>query len=82
MTGALIVNRRFWMGWENGSAGRESDPVRRGLLMAARLRQALNPSAGTASTRMTWREFALRRGLDPKRPPHVVVRAGSARTAR
>lgn len=76
VTGTLIVNRRFWMGWENGSAGRESDPIRRGLLMAARLRQALNPRRWDNLTRMTWREFALRRGLDPKRPPQVVVAGG------
>ena len=76
VTGAVIVNQRFWMGWENGSAGRESDPVKRGLLMATRLRQALNPRRWDGLTRMTWREFALRRGLDAKRPPHVFVAGG------
>jgi len=76
VTGAVIVNQRFWMGWENGSEGREPDPVKRGLLMAGRLRQALNPKRWDGPTRMAWREFALRRGLDSRRPPQVVVMGG------
>jgi D-alanyl-D-alanine carboxypeptidase/D-alanyl-D-alanine-endopeptidase (penicillin-binding protein 4) len=76
VTGAVIVNQRFWMGWENGSSGREPDPIKRSVLMATRLRQALNPKRWDGSTRMAWREFALRRGLDPKRPPQVVVSGG------
>ncbi len=76
VTGALIVNRRFWMGWENGSEGRQSDPIKRGIVMATRLRQALNPGRWDGFLRMTWREFALRRGLDPKRPPRVTVAGG------
>jgi len=76
VTGVVVVNKRFWIGWENGSAGRESDPVKRGILMASRLRQALNPKRWDGHTRITWREFALRRGLDPRRPPQVVVAGG------
>ncbi|OYV91081.1 MAG: hypothetical protein B7Z68_11025 [Acidobacteria bacterium 21-70-11] len=76
VTGALIVNQRFWMGWENGSEGRQPDPVKRGLLMATRLRQALDPRRWNGATRATWREFALRRGLDERRPPRVVVARG------
>ena len=77
VTGAVIVNRSFWMGWENGSAGREPDPVKRGILMAARLRQALNPNLWNRATRATWREFAERRGLPVSHPPHVVVLGGA-----
>jgi len=77
VTGAVIVNQSFWMGWENGSAGREPDPVRRGLLMAARLRQALNPNLWSRGTRATWREFAERRGLPVSHPPRVVVLGGA-----
>ena len=76
VTGAVIVNRRFWMGWENGSEGREPDPIKRSLVMATRLRQALNPKRWDGVIRMSWREFALRRGLDPRRPPQVVVSGG------
>ncbi len=76
VTGAVIVNQRFWMGWENGSEGREPDPVKRGILMAARLRIALNPRRWDAPTRMAWREFALRRSLDRAHPPAVMVTGG------
>jgi D-alanyl-D-alanine carboxypeptidase/D-alanyl-D-alanine-endopeptidase (penicillin-binding protein 4) len=76
VTGLLVVNRRFWMGWENGSQGREPDPIKRGIVMASRLRQALNPRRWDGLTRMTWREFALRRGLDARRPPQVIVAGG------
>jgi D-alanyl-D-alanine carboxypeptidase len=77
VTGAVIVNQRFWMGWENGSAGREPDPVRRGLLMAARLRQALDPRLWNRATRATWHEFAERRGLSVSHPPRVAVLGGA-----
>jgi D-alanyl-D-alanine carboxypeptidase/D-alanyl-D-alanine-endopeptidase (penicillin-binding protein 4) len=77
VTGAVIVDRRFWMGWENGSEGRQPDPVKRGILMATRLRQALNPGRWNGATRAAWREFALRRNLDASRPPRVVVAGGA-----
>lgn len=76
VTGAIVVNQRFWMGWENGSAGRESDPMKRGILMATRLRQAFNPKRWDGLIKRTWREFALRRGLDARQPPQVVVAGG------
>ena len=76
VTGALIVNRRFWIGWENGSEGREPDPIKRAMLMAGRLRQALDPHHWSRATRATWREFAARRGLDAVRPPRVVIERG------
>ncbi len=76
ITGALIVNQLFWMGWENGSAGREPDPVKRGVLMATRLRRALDAKRWDRGTRATWREFAERRGLPVSHPPRVVVLGG------
>jgi D-alanyl-D-alanine carboxypeptidase/D-alanyl-D-alanine-endopeptidase (penicillin-binding protein 4) len=76
VTRALIVNQKFWMGWENGSAGREPDPIKRGLLMATRLRRALDPRRWDRATRMTWHEFAARRGLAVAHPPRVSVAAG------
>jgi D-alanyl-D-alanine carboxypeptidase/D-alanyl-D-alanine-endopeptidase (penicillin-binding protein 4) len=76
VTGAVIVNQKFWMGWENGSEGREPDPIKRGLLMANRLRQALDPKRWDRATRMNWREVAYRRGLDLQHPPQVVVTGG------
>jgi D-alanyl-D-alanine carboxypeptidase/D-alanyl-D-alanine-endopeptidase (penicillin-binding protein 4) len=76
VTGSLIVNKRFWIGWENGSEGRIPDPTRRAVLMATRLRQALDPRRWNGLTRGTWREFAARRGLDARRPPRVVISGG------
>ena len=42
------------MGWENGSSGRRPDPLKRGLLMATRLRQALDSRRWNAATRRAW----------------------------
>ncbi len=76
VAGALIVNQKFWMGWENGSEGRHPDPIERAKLMAARLRQGLDPKRWDGLTRRTWREFAARRGLQAGSPPRVVVTGG------
>lgn len=76
VTGALVVNRRFWMGWEDGSAGRQSDPDRRASLMGARLRQALDPAMWNKATRAAWRSFAVRRGLYAASPPKVAIAGG------
>lgn len=76
VTGAIVVNQRFWMGWENGSAGTDSDPFNRGLTMAGRLRQGLDPHRWTGAIRHSWRELAIRRALDPAKPPRVAVRGG------
>ncbi len=71
--GGLFVNPRFWTGWEGGSLGRDPDPQRRALLMATRLRQALDPARWTGSMRRTWVDLAARRGFNPGTPPRVVV---------
>ncbi len=76
VTGAVIVNRKFWLGWENGSEGTLSDPIKRGLLMATRLRQAFDPRHWTGAIRRAWRDYADRHGLDGAHPPRVAVRKG------
>lgn len=76
VSGALIVSRTFWLGWENGSAGRDSDPIRRGLTMAGRLRQAWDPRRWTPPVRAAWRSLAARRGLEVGAPPRVEVIGG------
>jgi D-alanyl-D-alanine carboxypeptidase/D-alanyl-D-alanine-endopeptidase (penicillin-binding protein 4) len=76
VTGALIVNQKFWIGWENGSAGTNPNPIRRAQLMAARLRQGLDPKRWDGAVRATWRELAARRGLKANRPPRVAVAGG------
>lgn len=74
--GAVVVNDRFWMGWENGSAGTEPDPIKRGLLMATRLRQALDRHRWNGAIAKVWRELAQRRGWDAHTPPSLRVRGG------
>ena len=81
VTGALKVDKDFWIGWENGSEGTLSDPVKRGLRMAERLRRALDSRRWSAGMRRQWAEFAVRRGLDPRRPPRVRVLGGVGVTA-
>ena len=76
VSGALVVNRWFWMGWENGSAGTEPDPVKRGLLMAGRLKQVLDSRRWSSATRRSWWEFAARNGRNGSTPPRVLVRGG------
>ncbi|MFZ5785815.1 MAG: D-alanyl-D-alanine carboxypeptidase, partial [Acidobacteriota bacterium] len=76
VTGALVVNRTFWMGWENGSQGTNPDALQRGLTMATRLRQALDPRRWSGATRAAWRDLAPRRGFDAARPPRVQVLGG------
>lgn len=73
VTGAIVVDDAFWMGWENGSAGRRRDPAARGLLMATRLRAALDVKRWTRAQRSAWNFFAARREL-PSTPPTVTVR--------
>ncbi len=74
--GAVVVNDRFWMGWENGSAGTEPDPVKRGLAMATRFRQVLDQRRWNSQVRRSWREVASRRGWPVNKPPNVMVRGG------
>ncbi len=76
VSGALVVNRRFWIGWENGSAGVDPDAFKRGLLMATRLRQALDPKRWNGTTRRAWRDLATRRGWAVDKPPSVAVAGG------
>lgn len=76
VAGNVLVGKRFWIGPEGGSEGTLEDPVQRGLKMAGRLRQALDPRRWTGTMRSSWRAFALRQGLDPARPPRVAVGGG------
>lgn len=74
--GAVVVNDRFWMGWENGSAGTEPDPIKRGILMATRLRQALDRRRWNGVITRVWQELAHRRGWPPQPAPSVKVFGG------
>jgi D-alanyl-D-alanine carboxypeptidase/D-alanyl-D-alanine-endopeptidase (penicillin-binding protein 4) len=78
VAGRLIVGDRFWIGWEGGSGRRVLDPAARGRMMAGRLREAFDPARWSPPVRRAWQEFAERRGLDPARPPRIVVEGGTA----
>lgn len=76
VTGGLVVGSKFWMGWEGGSAGTNPDEKTRGLLMASRLRKALDPSRWDRATSSAWRAYAARRGVDRVHPPRVAILGG------
>lgn len=77
VTGSVIVDGRFWMGWENGSEGTIRDTGRRETMMAGRLRRALDVRRWTRATRASWIKFAGRRGLSSHRPPNVRILGGA-----
>jgi len=76
VTGRLVVDPFFWMGWEGGSSGTQKDPVQRGLVMAGRLRSGLDPRFWRRFDQATWRRVAAIRGLDAAHPPQVVIEKG------
>ena len=78
VTGSVVVDGTFWMGWENGSQGKNPDPVKRATNMAARLRQALDVRRWNRVTRQAWYEQASRNGT-PRSPVPSVEIIGGAR---
>jgi D-alanyl-D-alanine carboxypeptidase/D-alanyl-D-alanine-endopeptidase (penicillin-binding protein 4) len=76
VTGRILVNDRFWIGWEGGTGRIIEDPVKRARIMAARLRRAMDPHRWDRATQRSWRGFASRRGI-PSRPLPRVAVAGS-----
>lgn len=79
VTGDLVVDPAFWMGWEDGSEGRQADPQVRATLMGQRLKSALQPRAWSKATRATWERTAREAGM-PARVPALAI-AGAARAA-
>jgi len=71
--GGLHIDGDFWLGWENGTANRATDPRTRANRMGGRLRAMLDPRRWDRSTRRTWEKMCARRGWDPKKPPRVRV---------
>ena len=71
--GDLLVDSRFWIGWEGGASHRLNDPAARSKLMASRLRSALDRQRWDRATQRAWRELAARRQLPAATPPRVEV---------
>jgi D-alanyl-D-alanine carboxypeptidase/D-alanyl-D-alanine-endopeptidase (penicillin-binding protein 4) len=77
VTGSIVVDGTFWMGWENGSQGTNPDPVKRATLMATRLRQTLDARRWNRATRQAWYALATREGLPLTPLPSVEVVGGT-----
>jgi len=75
--GSVRVDGRFWIGWEGGSERVIKVPEQRTVMMAQRLRSALDPKRWTSATRRTWNEFAARYALPATKPPGVTVLGGA-----
>lgn len=73
VSGDLYVGGTFWMGWERGTVGRETDASKRRLDMGRRLREAWSPSSWNAEQRRAWAELAARRNWDASRPPAIAI---------
>ncbi len=71
--GRLLVDDRFWIGWEKGSAHRLEDPVLRSRQMAGRLRSALDSHRWDRRTQKAWKKYAAADGLNAKKPPRLLV---------
>jgi D-alanyl-D-alanine carboxypeptidase/D-alanyl-D-alanine-endopeptidase (penicillin-binding protein 4) len=77
VSGSVVVDGTFWMGWENGSQGMNPDPVRRATLMATRLRQGLDVRRWSRATRQAWYAFAKSHDLGRSPLPSVEVIGGA-----
>jgi D-alanyl-D-alanine carboxypeptidase len=77
VTGSVVVDGTFWMGWENGSQGTIQDTARREIMMAARLRQALDARRWTHATRAAWYKYAARREVSTRSVPTVQILGGA-----
>lgn len=78
VTGDLVLDERFWIGWERGAEGRELDADRRLRQMGERLRRALDPQRWGEEERAAWNAWRARRTDPPSSPPRVAV-AGAVR---
>jgi D-alanyl-D-alanine carboxypeptidase len=78
--GRLLVDERFWIGWEGGSERATGSGERRATEMASRLRDVLDPGRWNRRTRRLLGEFTSRRGIEGD-PPRVSVQGGVGRHA-
>ena len=71
--GKLLVNSKFWIGWEGGSERREKDALLRAKKMAVRLQNSLNPKLWKKGDLRSIRKFEKRRGFTANNRPSIVV---------
>lgn len=76
--GRIVVQNRFWTGWERGVERRETDPVKLGSKMGRRLTSTFNPRKWTRSHINTWKALCERRGWDHRRRPKIEITDGVA----
>ena len=77
--GRLLVDDRFWIGWEGGSESKTRSGKRE-VTMATRLRDALDPARWDRRTQRLIREFRSRAGIEGERPAIVVEGAAGDRS--
>jgi D-alanyl-D-alanine carboxypeptidase len=76
LQGRLLVDARFWIGWEKGSSGRLENRSQRARLMASRLRSALDSHRWDRKTQRAWKKYAFKNGLDAGKAPRIHVQGG------
>lgn len=76
--GRVLVQGRFWFGWEHGVERRVTDPTRLAEKMGRRLLRVLDPVRWTRSQLNTWKALCERRGWDPRKRPQVKVTGGAS----
>jgi D-alanyl-D-alanine carboxypeptidase/D-alanyl-D-alanine-endopeptidase (penicillin-binding protein 4) len=81
VSGDLVVDANFWMGWEHGSAGREANALVRNRQMAVRLVSVLDGAKWTSETRAAWKRFAEHYSLSLSQRPGITIK-GTARAIR
>jgi len=69
----LVIQGRFWLGWEGGPFKRSPNPAVRSLEAGHRLLHLLDPDHWTADERAEWEEQCKRRGWDAGSPPAIAV---------
>ena len=77
--GRVLVQGRFWYGWEHGVEKRVTDPTQLAEKMGRRLIGALDPIRWTRSQLNTWKAQCARRGWDVSIRPRVEVTGGAHR---
>ncbi len=78
VSGDLVIDGTFWMGWDQGVHGRRGTTADdRALRSGERLRQAWNPAAWDRTDRRAWTDWAARRpSAAGPTPPHLRIHGG------